>query len=81
MTIKKLNECSYRQLYRYKMKNFQKILDGDLEFPWALFMLLDHPKFELESSKEKAEDIKKIIKELDSKWKEDFVLVFEGDED
>ena len=66
--MKNLYECSFKQLYTYRNMYYQEILEGSIEFPWALFMLLDHPKFIKEPEKQRRMDLKKIFNQMDSKY-------------
>ena len=61
---KKIKECSFTQLYVYKMNNLKDIMNGNIEFPIILLYFLDSPIVNDYNSVERNKKLKSIFKEI-----------------
>ncbi len=78
--LKRINECSYTQLYTYMINNLRKIITGEVKFSYAILMFLNNPNLKDMVPKERRRALRKIMSELKLEVAEQYIEVGEDDE-
>lgn len=79
--MRRVTECSFKQLYTFRNMHYQEIVEGTIDFPWALFLLLDHPKFTMETERQRAADLRKVYKQMNQKYLQELFIDISEDEE
>lgn len=77
--LKQIRDCSYVELHDFMVNNLRKIVAYETNFPYAILMFLNNPNVKYMSVKEKRQNLKKILSELNEETLNKVIEL--GDED